>query len=166
MAIERHRHSWGGWDWEKISFNDLKDKPQIPIIKQITRVWSLWVSTFTADIWCNTRLIRIQCGAISASWQEWSDCSVAIDQDGTWDKWKWLSKSAGTSNIIIETARIVFLSGTIVKLILLWTIVSATLFTFTAVESDKIDTSAVALSTNDTTLITHKTSPPHSFRRL
>ena len=111
MAIERHRHSWGGWDWEKISFNDLKDKPQIPIIKQITRVWSLWVSTFTADIWCNTRLIRIQCGAISASWQEWSDCSVAIDQDGTWDKWKWLSKSAGTSNIIIETARIVSLTN-------------------------------------------------------
>jgi len=27
MTVQRHRHTWLTWDWEKISYNDIKDKP-------------------------------------------------------------------------------------------------------------------------------------------
>lgn len=52
MAVERHKHTWLWWDWEKVNYNDLTN---IPLKIEITSPTNWQVLTYDAstDTWRN-----------------------------------------------------------------------------------------------------------------
>ena len=83
MTVQRHSHSWLWWDWEKISYNDLTNKPAavtpvVPVVYSYSKalifqrdstVW-IWIQSFTW-FWFTPTNYTI------SSWTTW------------WSTWQW-----------------------------------------------------------------------------
>ena len=74
--ITNHSHSWLWWDWEKISWNNLKDKPTIPTIW-----WKRWTWSRNATgnysitwLWFQPKVIyfRAWLAWVNLWWSDWS----------------------------------------------------------------------------------------------
>jgi hypothetical protein len=86
MSInQRHSHSWRWGDGEKISYNDLKDKPEDSTLKyyqendtQFTWAYSWW--TFNYTVWFRPKKITFQAVRSSNNfwWSHW--CAI-VDTD-------------------------------------------------------------------------------------
>jgi len=100
--IERHSHTGLGNDWEKISFNNLKDKPFSFRILRLTRAlnntWSLSISS----IGFTPKMIRIQAVKQTPTTWDFSDIT------GVW-VWTdltvfWIRVSAWWTQALISTS--------------------------------------------------------------
>lgn len=65
--IERHSHSGRWGDWEKISYNDLKDKPDIPTVP--AAVYGIYTISSATLAWGSTNNIL----TLTESSTSWSD---------------------------------------------------------------------------------------------
>ena len=110
--IQRHRHTWLTWDAEKISYNDLKDKPEpswwAPVIKTHTIPRLTSTGTYDidfSDLWFTPNAVRIQ--AVMAFWTLcWtSDC---ISDWTTTSGVRWENQDVSWKTLQSETTRIIF----------------------------------------------------------
>lgn len=91
MTVQRHKHTGRGWDWEKISYNDLVDKPSLSNVSYFqdndtrwTWAYSWW--DFTVTTWFRPKRIDIKW---SYEWNnEWAFVWTAyINDSWTIEQW-------------------------------------------------------------------------------
>lgn len=88
MAInQRHSHSWRWNDWERIDYNDLKNKPEDSTLKyyqendtQFTWVFTAW--DYTYNVWFRPKKITFQAVRTNNNFW-WSHWYAIVDTD--WD---------------------------------------------------------------------------------
>ena len=82
--INNHKHSWLGWDWEKINYSDLINKPEIPeqsVPKFFNTTKSFlagthWTGDFAVTwVWFKPKLIQIK--SCRVPW--WIDATFSLN---------------------------------------------------------------------------------------
>jgi len=113
--IERHAHTWLGWDGEKISFNDLKNKPTISSSQawvdiQDRLVWESLNDFVVTGIWFKPKYVKIE--AIRR-WADTQDHSIWESYDNWWTPSNFIryAKTWSTDQFI-DTSAMIYITDT------------------------------------------------------